>query len=138
MSLSAFFAQNAVTETTEEIVVSDRFKGEDGKPAKWVIRAMTEEESEVLRKASTKRAKVKGQFITETDQYEYLAKLVVASVVFPDLKNAELQNSYGVRGAENLLRKMLKPGEFVDLVTAVQEINGYEKETSELMDDVKN
>ncbi|HEU4962260.1 MAG TPA: phage portal protein [Bacilli bacterium] len=144
--LSMFFAQNSTMDTTEDFVVSDRFKqvvkddeGEKTVSVPWKIRCMTEAENEDVRKSATKRVKVKGQgYVQETDPQEYLAKLVVASVVYPDLRNAELQKSYGVLGAENLLRKMLLPGEYANLVGKVQEINGFEKEMSELVDEVKN
>lgn len=149
--LSMFFAQNVETDITEDFVVSGRFKernekgelvvDEQGKPVsvKWKLRTMDETENEGIRKAATKRVKVKGQgYVPETDPQEYMAKLTVASVVYPDLKNAELQKSYGVLGAENLLRKMLLPGEYANLVAKVQEINGYDKDMTDLVNEVKN
>ena len=45
-------------------------------------------------------------------------------MVFPDLKDAALQNSYGVVGAERLLAKLLLAGEYDRLRMAVEEING--------------
>ena len=67
-----------------------------------------------------------------------MAKLVVASVVFPDLKDAELQKSYGVLGADQLLRKMLLPGEYATLLQKVQEVNGFDRDVNELAEEVKN
>lgn len=137
--LSAFFAQNAAVEATEDFVVSDRFKGKDGAPVAWQLRSITASEDEDCRKAATKRTKGKsGQQVTEVVTEEYLAKMAVACVAFPNLKDAELQKSYGVLGAEALLRKMLLAGEYVGLIQKVQEINGYDKDMSELIDDVKN
>lgn len=136
-SLQAFFAQNVQSDIIEEFVVSERFKGEDGKPIPWKIRALTESENAEIRKSSTKRVKVNGQYVPELDHEEYVAKLIAASVVFPDLKNAELQKSYGVLGAEKLLRKMLLSGEYGKLAQKVQEINGFE-DVNELADEVKN
>jgi hypothetical protein len=137
--LSLFFAQNAVTETTEDFVVSQRFKDKDGKPANWKLRSITEEENQALRKAATKRTKGKyGQYTSETDTNEYLAKLVTSTVVFPDLKNAELQKSYGVLGAEVLLRKMLLPGEFSGLLEKAQALNGFDLDINDQIAEVKN
>ena len=48
------------------------------------------------------------------------------SVIFPDLKDAALQDSYGVIGAEKLLGKLLLSGEYDALRSAVEEINGGE------------
>lgn len=137
--LSMFFAQNVSVETTEEVVVSPRFRNPEGQPAAWKLRSMTEEENQECRKAATRRVKGKnGAYTQEIDPNDYLAKLMIASIVYPDLKNAELQRSYGVLGAEALLRSMLLPGEFAALGERVQRINGFSTDINELVDEVKN
>ncbi|MEC0171652.1 phage tail assembly chaperone [Paenibacillus graminis] len=136
---SAFFAQAAAVEATEEFVVSKRFKDKDGKPIPWKLTSITEEENLELRKASNKKVKGRnGVYTSEFDPNEYLAKMVGASVVYPNLKDAELQKSYGVKGADALLRKMLLPGEFTVLAERVQALNGYDQDLNELVDEVKN
>ncbi|MNZ62124.1 Phage XkdN-like protein [compost metagenome] len=99
---------------------------------------MTEEENEAIRKSSQRKIKEKGVVTIDTNSDEYLAKLVMTSVVYPDLKDAELQKSYGVLGADQLLRKMLLPGEYATLLQKVQSINGFDKDVNELADEVKN
>lgn len=137
--LQAFFAQNARTEVTEEFIVSERFKDSEGKPIRWKLRAMTEAENEEIRKSATTRVKQKrGTYATETNHNDYMVKLVVASVVFPDLKNAELQKSYGVLGADALIKEMLFPGEYGKLAGKVVEMNGFDEDINELMDEAKN
>jgi hypothetical protein len=136
-SLKAFFSQNVRPATVEEVVVSDRFVGENGKPIPWKVRALTEAENEQLRRASMQPPRKKGD-APEILPDAYLAKVTVASVVFPDLKDAELQQSYGVLGAEELLKKMLLPGEYARLVQKVQEVNGFDRNINELVDEVKN
>lgn len=138
-SLQAFFAKNTTAEITEEVIVSERFKDENGKPIPWKIRAITESENEQLRKAATQYVKGPGgRRVAEIQPEVYMAKVVVSSVVFPDLKNAELQKSYGVLGAEDLLKRMLLSGEYARLVQAVQEVNGFDKDINELVEEVKN
>lgn len=138
-SLQAFFAQNVKSDIIEEFVVSERFRDENGKPIPWKIRALSESENEEIRKASTQYVKGKGgQRIPETKPELYLAKIAAASVVFPDLKDADLQKSYGVIGAEELLKKMLLAGEYATLIQKVQEINGFERDINDLVDEVKN
>ncbi|WP_338552893.1 phage portal protein [Paenibacillus sp. KS-LC4] len=137
--LSLFFAQNTAAEATEKFVVSERFKDADGNPVAWELRSMTEAENEECRKSATRKVKGKnGTFVPETNTDEYLAKLVVSSIGYPSLKDAELQKSYGTMGAEHLLRKMLRPGEYASLVQRVQEINGFNQSLNELSDEVKN
>lgn len=136
--ISLFFANNVSTETIEEVIVSERFKDKEGKPVPWVLHSITEEENDVIRKSATKRNKVKGQIVTEIDQTEYIAKLAVASVSFPNLKDAELQKSYGVLGAEALIKKMLLSGEYAQLLLKVQEINGFDQDINGLVEEAKN
>lgn len=137
-TLQAFFAQNASSELTEDVFISDRFKDEEGAVIPWKLRSMTEGENESIRKSSQRKVRDKGTVSIDTNTDEYLAKLAVASVVFPDLKDAELQKSYGVFGADQLIKRMLLPGEYATLVQKVQEINGFDKDINELADEAKN
>lgn len=135
----AFFMENAAPAEEHTLVVSDRFKGEDGKPIPWVLKSISESENKMVRNASTKKVKSRsGQMSTETDHALYMSKLVVSCVVFPDLKDAKLQDSYGVRSPESLIEKMLMPGEFADLVTKIQDINGFDRDPNEVIEEVKN
>ncbi|MBS4172125.1 phage portal protein [Bacillus sp. FJAT-49736] len=137
--LQAFFAENVSVGVTEDFVISERFKDKDGNPIKWKLRALNESENEEIRKSATKRTKMKKNlYLPEVDNNEYMAKLAAASVVFPDLKNADLQKSYGVLGAENLLKKMLLSGEYGVLIEKVQEINGFDNDINDLKEDIKN
>ncbi|MNW69264.1 Phage XkdN-like protein [compost metagenome] len=77
-------------------------------------------------------------YTPEFDSNDYLGKMVGASIVYPNLKDADLQKSYGVRGTDVLLRKMLLPGEFTALLERVQALNGYDQDLNELVDEVKN
>lgn len=137
--LSIFFAQNVSGDIVEDHVVSERFKDKDGKPVPWQIRSLTQAESEAIRKSATKYNKGKnGMRMPEIDSDEYLAKLAVSCVVFPNLKDAELQKSYGILGAEALLRKMLLPGEYTSLLEKVQELNGFDRDINEDIEEIKN
>lgn len=137
--LSMFFAQNAASEATVDFVVSPRFKNEDGEPVAWKLRSMTEDENQECRKAATRKVKGKnGVYTPDIDANDYMARLMTASIVYPDLKNTELQRSYGVMGAESLLRKMLLPGEFATLGEQVQKLNGFNQDMNDMVDEVKN
>ena len=73
---------------------------------------------------------------TDTDLYN--ARLVVACCVEPNFKDAALQEKYGVRGAEDLINLILNPGQYTDLLLAVQEINGFTDDVNDLRDEAKN
>lgn len=138
-TLSAFFAQNVPSETTEDFVVSDRFKDQDGRPIPWKLRSISEEENEQIRKSATEMIRgANGVRMPQTKSEDYIAKLAVASVVYPELKNADLQQSYGILGADKLLKKMLRSGEYAALVQKVQQLNGYDRDINDLKEEVKN
>lgn len=139
--LSFFFSENAIKEENVKYIASKRFQDKAGKPVEWELCCISSKEDEDIRKSCTKRIPVnglKGQSRTETDGNMYLGKLAARCVVFPNLNDAALQNSYGVMGADNLLKVMLKSGEYADLIMKVQEINGFNTDMEELVDEAKN
>ena len=139
-NFAAFMAGNAKTIDTVEYVVSKRFV-EKNEPIKWVFKPIGSDLDESLRKECTKKVPIadkRGQYNQETDTDKYIAKMCVACTVYPNLNDAELQDSYGVKSGEELLRKMLLPGEYTDLKTKIMEINGYDLSMEELVDEAKN
>ena len=139
-NFAVFMAGNAAKIETVKYVASKRFS-EKGKPVEWELRAIDSDLDEAIRKESTKRVQVpgkRGQYTPETDTDKYIGKMCVASIVYPDLNNAELQDSYGVKGADALLKKMLMPGEYTELKAKVMEVNGYDMSMEELVDEAKN
>ena len=139
-SLSAFFAQNAKKVDNRKVVASDRFADETGAPMEWEITCITAGENQKLRKDSIRSVPIpgkRGQVTQDFDTAKYQAKLAVKCTVFPDLNNAELQESYGVMGAEQLISAMLSPGEFDAYILAILELNGFTSE-GELVDEAKN
>ena len=141
-TLTAFMAPNVVQEEHVKHIVSDRFiDQETKKPIEWEIRCVDSKKDEELRKACTRRVAVpgrKGQFTKETDFDKYVGLLAVECTVFPDLHNAELQNSYGVLSADELLKRMLKPGEYADYLEKIQEINGFNESFEDKVEEAKN
>lgn len=137
--LSCFLAGNVEKRENKKVVVSDRFK-DKGKPVEWEIRSISAEEDEAIRKLCTKKVQVvgkKNQFTSEFDANGYLSKLAAKAVVFPDLNNAELQNSYGVMGAEALIKTMLYKDEF-DRLTECLIDSTQTEDINELVDEAKN
>lgn len=138
--LEAFLAQNI--ESVEKVlyVASDRIKDpETDEPIPWELKPLTEKEISSIRKQCKRKVKGKhGQYTEETDGDAVASKMIVASVVFPNLNDAQIQASHNVLGAENLLFKMLYGGEYTNLMLKVQEISGYDKDMEELIDDAKN
>lgn len=129
MDLSGFLMENAEQFETVEYVASKRFKDKDGNPLKWVMKPITSEHNDELKKQCTKRImnpKTK-MYQNETDYTKYCDLLAVECTVVPDLKDAKLQNDWKVMGEVALLKKMLAlPGEFVAYTSKAQEICGFD------------
>ena len=139
-TFSAFMAGNAVKNETVKYVVSKRFV-EKGKPIEWEIKAIDSDLDEALRKDCTKRVPIvgkRGQYNQETDTDKYIGKMCVACTVYPNLNDVELQDSYGVKSADALLKKMLLPGEYTEYKAKVMEVNGYDMSMEELVEEAKN
>ena len=137
---SMFMAGNAEKDEVVKYVASNRFKNK-GKAVAWEIKAVTSDLDEAIRKECTKKVPIpgkRGQYSQETDTDKYIGKLCVDSTVFPNLNDAELQDSYGVKSADALLKAMLKPGEYTEYKAKVMEVNGYDMSMDELVDEAKN
>lgn len=139
-SLSAFLAQNAKKVDNRSFPLSKRFMDENGKAMEWEITCITAAENQKLRRDSQRSIPVngkRGQYTQELDTAQYQAKLAARCVVFPDLSNTELQSSYGVLSAEQLVGIMLTPAEFDDLIIAITELCGFTTD-GEIVDEAKN
>lgn len=140
-TLSAFFAQNAKKIDNVMFAASPRFTDpETGEPMEWEICCITAKENAAIRKSCMRQIPVpgrKGQFTQDFDAHAYLAKVSVRCTVFPNLNDAELQGSYGVMGAEQLITTMLSAGEFEDYSTKVLEVNGFQT-GEEMVEEAKN
>ena len=141
MDLTAFLAENAVKIENQKTVVSKRFLDSKKQPIEWEYKAITCDEESELRKACTRRVPIagkKGQFTVETDYDEYLARLASACTVYPDLQNAELQDSYKVKTPQALIRAMLVGGEYTEYLQKIQAINGFDTDFQEKVEESKN
>ena len=137
---SVFMAGANNANDTVKYVASKRFK-EKGKPVEWELKAISSSLDEAIRKDCTKKVPIvgkRGQYNQETDTDKYIGKLCVACTVYPNLNDAELQDSYGVKSGDELLKKMLLPGEYTEYKAKVMEVNGYDMSMEELVDEAKN
>ncbi len=139
-NLSVFLAENATPAQNVKYAASVRF-AENGKPVEWEIRAISGAEDEELRRACATRMMLPGQknrYQTETDMSLYLGKLAAACTVFPNLRDKELQDSYHVRGADDLLKVMLTSGEYAAYLAKVQDVCGFELALESEIAEAKN
>lgn len=131
---SMFLKENVKPVEDIEYVATKRIVDADGNPVKWILRPVTSKVENAIKDECIKFKAKERNF----DIAKYNTKICAAAVVFPNLKSAELQDNYGVRGEEELLLALLPiAGEFNALLAKVQEINDPEP-LEELIDEAKN
>lgn len=131
--LMDFLMEHKAETVTTQVEIS-------GFPHPFVVKSISEGENKQLSKScqTVTYDKKTHQKTVEIDQSLYGNRLVAACCVEPNFKDAELQKHYGVVGAEELIDRMLKPGQYIQLAMAVQEVNGFSTDINELRDEAKN
>lgn len=137
MSVLKGFLQPSPMEETKEVIISDRFKDENGKPLPFKLRKIDSETSEALMKRCRRKERVNGQIITEVDNAKYTKLLVLACVVSPNFKDAEMCDYYKVINPEDVPSRMLSIGEFSRLSDEIMKFNDFDA-PEEIEEEVKN
>lgn len=141
-NLSLFLKKNKTKKENTFYAPTKSLCDENGEPLKWEIKAITTKENDLIREECTMEVQVKGKpnlYRPKINTSLYGAKMIVASVVFPDLNNKELQDSYGVTTPYELIKEMVDdPGEYNDFLAFVQEFNGFTSTMDEKVDEAKN
>lgn len=130
--ISVFLHPAAAAE--KEVVISDRFKDEKGNVVPFKIKAITQEENDLISKKATKSYKENGQRYEYLDSVDYCRRLVVASTVDPDFRDKELCEGYGVLDPLQVPGKMLFSGEYSKLLQEIKAISGFD----DLEEEAKN
>lgn len=141
-NLTMFLKKNKVQKENTTFAATASLCDDKGKPLDWLIKPLTTKESEAIREDCTFEVPVTGKpnmFRQKMNTGKYLARLIVASVVEPNLNSAELQDSYGVKTPETLLQEMVDdPGEYNALAMFVQNFNNMNTSLQDKVDEAKN
>lgn len=141
-ALSAFLKKNKIVRQNVKYAATKSLIGGEGSPLEWEVKPISTKEDEEIRDACTKEVQIPGKpgmYRQKLDTNAYLAKMLVASVAEPNLYSAELQDSYGVKTPEELIKEMVDdPGEYQDFVLFVQKYNGFTGSMEEKIEEAKN
>lgn len=141
-NLNRFLKNNKAKKDNTTFPATKSLTDEDGKPLEWVIKPLTTKENEDIRESCTFDVPVKGKpnmFRPKMNSSLYLAKMMVASVVEPNLYSAELQDSYDVKTPEDLLKEMIDdPGEYNEFASFIQKFNGFNASIEDKVEEAKN
>lgn len=133
---------NKVKKNNEKYAATDSLTDESGKPLEWEFRHVTSKENEDIKDSCTMEVQIKGKpnmFRPRVNTAKYVIKLIVASTVFPDLYDKELQDSYGVMTPEDLVYAMVDDaGDYQKLSAWVQRFQGLDQGLGEKVKEAKN
>ena len=139
---SKFMKENKVEKKNGFYAPTKSLCDENGKPLEWEFRHITSKENEGLRDECTVEVPITGKpnmYRPKVLSGKYIKKMIVASVVLPDLYDAELQDSYGVSTPEELLLAMVdEPGEYNELAAFVQKFQGFDTSFDDKVEQAKN
>lgn len=141
-NFSRFMKANKAVKQNELHAVTKSLCDENGKPLEWEFRHITSKENEDIRESCTVDLPVTGKpniYRPKLKSSLYIQKMIVASVVVPDLYDAKLQDSYDVKTPEDLLMAMVDdPGEYNDLAAYVQKFQGFNVSFNDKVEEAKN
>ncbi|MET3657833.1 phage tail assembly chaperone [Sporosarcina psychrophila] len=104
-----------------------------------ILRPLPSGESDIINdRCFVNKPGRKGKQERVFDVVKFNRGISVASFVYPDLNDAELQESYGARGAEDLYSKMFLLGEANHILGKVTEISEIEQDINEDIEEAKN
>lgn len=139
---SKFMKANKIVKENEKYAPTASLQDDNGKPLEWEFKHITSKENEDIRDSCTIEVQVTGKpnmFRPRVNTAQYVARLITASTVYPDLYDAELQDSYGVKTPEELLYALVDdPGEYQDFTVWMQKFQGFTKSLEEKVDEAKN
>jgi len=138
MSNLAGFLKPLYTEETKEIIISDRFVDEEGKPLPFKLKTLSQTQMKGISKRSYREKYVNGKKVNEMDQDLFISRCLVESCVQPDFKDVELCHAYGTEDPYDLPQKMLLVREYEKLGRAFIELNGLESSDIDLGEVTKN
>lgn len=127
-TLEDFLVSNPVN-LEDEVKISDRI------PFNFKIHAMSNELYQELQKKYTKTYR-KGKM--SFDGQGFNTDMIIECCDYPNFKDAEFVKKVGVLTPADAIKKVLLPGEIVNLAGFIQELSGFDKDTEELREEVKN
>jgi hypothetical protein len=137
-----FMKANKKVKQNETFAPTTSLTGEDGTPLEFEFRHITSKENETLRDDCTIEVPVTGKpnlFRPKLNTSKYLNAMICAATVVPDLYDAELQDSYGVKTPEDLLFAMIdNAGEYSELCAWMQKFQGFNKTLDDKVEEAKN
>lgn len=132
-----FMKKNKVKVENVKYPVTASLQDENGEPLLWELRAVPTKERHVLTDECTYVKQTESGEVTELDNNLLMRKVAAAAVVYPNLRDKELQDSYGVMTPEDLIVEMVDCAE--EFTALMVMVNKYGKvDIKKEIDEAKN
>ena len=130
MSRLSAFLHPVQTAVEKEVLISTRFRDENGEPVPFRIRAITQEQNDALTAKCRRVQTVGGRRQEYLDTAQLNRELVVAATVEPDFTSTEVCGAYGTKIPTQVPGRMLLAGEYDALLKAILELSGFDTGTA--------
>lgn len=141
-TFSRFMKKNKLTKSNTTYAATKSLTDENGNPLLWTIKPLTTKENENIRDECMIEVPVKGKqnmYRPKLNTSKYIAKMICACIVEPNLYDKELQDSYGVMTPEELLKEMIDDAnEYQELASFIQTFNGFNGSFDDKVNEAKN
>lgn len=125
MDLYAFLHPEKPEDIKKEVIISERFKNQDGTVQPFIIKPLTQGKVEQL----ARECKIKAQHNKNYDaEVELGNKMIIAATVVPDFTARELCDAYGTLDPVEVVKKMLLYGEATALAKAIADLSGVQEQ----------
>lgn len=127
--LSLFLKENKKKKENGFFPATKSLCDANGKPLMWEIKPLSTRDDQELRDECTVQKFIgkNGERQLRFDSQKYIVRMMTACIIFPDLDDKKLQDSYGVKSAEDLIVEMIDdPDEFNEFAGFIQEYSGFD------------
>lgn len=141
-----YFMEVDLNQEIQEIEIEgiDKFKypkgtAKEGEKVPWVLKPITTEHMNTLRKQNTSISFKKHVKKTNVDSERLTLQMMIDTIVFPNFKDKVWLEKYKLLDPVDLLQKVLSfPGDFTRISEAVVEVNGLNEDEIEDIKEAKN
>lgn len=110
----------------KEVIVSPRFKDEEGNVVPFKIRALTQRDNNEISKRCSRSVKSPdGQMVKELDPIAYQMNIVLCGTVEPLFSSKEICDHFGSPDPLYAIENMLTAGEFAKLANEISNLSGF-------------
>lgn len=139
--LSVFLKPKQKKAANVKFAPTKLFTDENGKPIEWEFKHLEPKVEAEIRELCTIKKLKAGKKKSELtfDENKYTLLIVCESCVWPDLGNAELQDSYGVKTPEELIQKLIPvAGDYLKLCKFIINYQGLNLSLEDEVEEAKN